>query len=137
MSKLPGLPSTPAVDTRYRECMAEIVAALKKYDMAGAITVVSKERCMFKYHFPTWSVASIEPGPDGTGAGIRLRSKREDFATKEAQKQASELTAHCIMQMRDVAINTLGVTTEIAKVMREKWGMEHEPHADFDPELEH
>lgn len=115
---------------RYRECMAEIMGVLKKYDMAGAITVVDKERCMFKYHFPTWSVAYVEPN------GIRLRSKREDFPTKEAQHEASELTAHCIMQMGDVAANTLKLTAAMADVMRDKWGMEHNPNTDFDPELD-
>jgi len=28
----------------YRECMAEIIGVLKKYDMAGAITVVCRFR---------------------------------------------------------------------------------------------
>lgn len=27
---------------RYRDCMSEIIGVLKKYDMAGAVTVVSK-----------------------------------------------------------------------------------------------
>lgn len=115
---------------RYRECMAEIIGILKKYDMAGAVTVVDQERCMFKYHFPTWSVATIEPN------GIRLRSKREDFPSLEAQHKASELTAHCIMQIKDVAFNTLGVTAQLEAIMREKWGMEHVPNQDYDPELD-
>ena len=115
---------------RYRDCRSEIIGVLKRYDMAGAVTVVDKERCMFKYHFPTWSVATVEP------SGVRLRSKREDFPTKEAQRQASELTAHCIMQMRDTAANTFALTRELEKIMVEKWGMEHKPHADYDPELD-
>lgn len=117
-------------DKRYRECMAEIIAILEKYDMAGAITVVSKERAMFKYRFPTWSVADV------TEHGVELRSKRENFATKYEQYQANELTAHCIMQMRDIAVNTVRLTEAIGDMMREKWGMEHNPHSDFDPELE-
>lgn len=115
---------------RYRDCMAEIMGVLKKYDMAGAITVVDKERCMFKYHFPTWSVATVDL------KGVRLKSKREDFPSIEAQREASELTAHCIMQIQDTAVNTLNMTTVMASHMREKWGMEHVPNADYDPEYD-
>src|SRR5262249_21506666 len=123
-------------DKRYRECVAEIVGVLKKYDMAGAITVVSKERAMYKHHFPTGSVVSLVPGEVGD-AGIRFRSKREDFPSAEAQRQAAELSAHIVMQMRDCAATTFGVMERIGKVLEEKLGMEHTPNVDFDPELEH
>lgn len=127
MSDLPGLPTN---NKRYRECMAEIMAVLKKYDMAGAITVVDKQRSMFKYHFPTWSVAYVEPN------GLRLRSKKEDFGSRDEQRRASELTAHVIMQMRDIASNTMALTNAMGDLMREKWGMQHIPNADYDPELD-
>ena len=129
MTALPGLPQGD--QKRYRECMAEIMGVLKKYDMAGAITVVDQERCMFKYHFPTWSVAYVEPN------GIRLRSKREDFGSKEEQHRVSGLTAHVIMQMRDAAVNTVRLTEAMGKIMEDKWGMQHTSHKDFDPELDH
>ena len=125
MSVLPGLPGH---DKPYRDCMAEIICVLKKYDMAGAITVVSKERSMFKYHFPTWTCVLLGE------TSVRLRSKKEDYPSREAQRQAAELTAHVIMQMRDCAINTVGLTEHLGKIMTDKWGMEHTPNADFDPE---
>lgn len=118
-------------DKRYRECMAEIIGVLKKYDMGGAITVADKERTMFRYHFPTWTCITL--GDDF----IRLRSKREDYPSKEAQKQACELSAHCLMSMRDAALNTVGVMDKIAVVMKEKWGMEHNAGTGFDPERSH
>lgn len=40
------------------------------------------------------------------------------------------------MQIRDVAANTFALTREMEKIMRDKWGMEHTPHADYDPELD-
>jgi hypothetical protein len=67
------------------------------HDRAGAITVIDKERAMFKCHLPTCRVITL--GDDH----IRFRSKREDFPSKEAQKLATVLSAHIIMQMRDVA----------------------------------
>jgi hypothetical protein len=112
----------------YRECMAEIIGILKKYDMAGAVTVVSKERSMFKYHFPTWTAVLL--GEDH----VRLRLKGADYPSAEAAREAATLTAHVIMQMRDIAANTLGLTEHLGKIMEEKWGMEHTPNADFDPE---
>lgn len=54
-----ALPGLPVGEKPYRDCMAEIIGVLKKYDMAGAVTVVSKERAMFKYHFPQWTAVLL------------------------------------------------------------------------------
>jgi hypothetical protein len=115
-------------DKPYRDCMAEIIGVLKKYDMAGAITVVSQDRSMFKYHFPTWSCVTV--GEDH----VRVKAKREDFPSSEAQRRTVELSAHCIMQMRDIAANTFALTEHLGKQLTDKVGMEHVPNADFDPE---
>lgn len=115
---------------RYREAMAEVMAVLKKYDMAGAITIVDKERAMFRYHFPTWSVAYV------TSNGVGIRSKREDFPSRDDQRRACELTAHCIMQMRDISISTTLLCNHLGEIMSNEWGMEHKSNADFDPEYD-
>jgi hypothetical protein len=118
-------------DKRYRECVAEIAAVLAKYDMAGAITVVSKERAMFKYVFPTWSCITIND------EGVRFRSKRKDFPSAEAQRETTELSAHIVMQMRDIAAQTFAMCDHLGKHLAERVGMEHEPFQDFDPERSH
>ena len=120
-----------ADDKRYRECMAEIIGVLKKYDMAGAITVVDKERAMFKYHFPTWTC--VELGEDH----LRLRMKAAEHPSKEAVREICTNTAHAIMGMRDIALNTVKLTERIGKIMEEKWGMEHNPNTGYDPERNH
>ncbi len=120
-------------DKRYRDCMAEIIGVLKKHDMAGAITVVAKDRAHFRYHFPTWSVAQLHEATGG-GLGIRLQSKASDFPSKEAQRVANELTAHIVYQMRDCAANTIGVCSALAEKMDAAWEVEHTPNVDFDPE---
>lgn len=117
-------------DKRYRKCMSEIMCVLRKYDMAGAVTVVDRERAMFKYTFPTWSVISV--GEDH----IRFKSKRQDFTSEEQRHVCTELSAHIIMQMRDIAANTFMVMNEMGKVLAEKIGMEHTSYSDFDPEHE-
>lgn len=117
------------MDTKlYRDCVAEITAVLQKYDMAGAITVVTKERAMFKYQFPTWSCITIENG------ALRFRAKRAEYPSAEAHHQALELSAHIIMQMRDIAAQTFRMCETIGNVLKEKVGMKHEPGVDFDPE---
>lgn len=126
MSVVPGLPGH---DKPYRDCMAEIIGVLKKYDMAGAITVVSKERSMFKYHFPAWTAVQLGE------TSVRLRLKSSEFPSKQASRDCAELTAHVIMQMGDCAANTMGLVKHLSEIMRDKWGMEHTPGADFDPEL--
>lgn len=118
-------------DKRYRECMAEIVGVLKKYDMAGAITVVAKERAMFRYHFPTWSAITLE----GT-QGIRFRATREQFPDEKKRRAVVENSAHIVMQMRDVAAQTFAIMDGIGDVLRQEVGMTHTPNADFDPELD-
>jgi hypothetical protein len=117
-------------DKSYRECVAEIVGVLQKYDMASAITVVAKNRAMFKYFFPTWSCITL--GPDG----IRFKALRKDYPSLEAQHAAVELSAHIILQMADIAENTLGVMRAIAGSLRQRFEVDHHPHADFDPECE-
>ncbi len=126
MSVLPGLPGH---DKPYRDCMAEIIGVLKKYDMAGAVTVVSKERSMFKYHFPKWTCVDLGE------TSVRLRLKSSDFPSRDAARECAELTAHVIMQMGDCAANTMGLVKHLSEIMRDKWGMEHEGGKDFDPEL--
>lgn len=116
-------------DKRYRECMAEITAALRKYDMAGAVTVVSKERAMFKYIFPSWSCIKANE------TEIRFKAKREDYPSVEAQQQAVESSVHIILQMRDIAAQTFAFCEGIEEKLKESFDIHHESFADFDPEL--
>lgn len=120
-------------EASHRECIAEIMGVLKKYDMAGAITVISKERAAFRYHFPTWSIVKLHEAMDG-GLGVRIRSKAADFSSREAQQKANELSAHIIYQMRDIATNTYGMCSMVAEKMNAVWDVTHVPHSDFDPE---
>ena len=129
MGKFSDRMSNPGAEKRYRECMAEIIGVLKKYDMGGAVTVVDKERCMFKYHFPTWT--AVELGE----TSVRLRLKSSEFPSRDASRRCAELTAHVIMQMGDCAANTMGLVKHLSEIMRDKWGMEHKGGDDFDPEL--
>jgi hypothetical protein len=115
-------------DKRYRECMAEIVGVLQKYDMAGAITIVDKERSIFRYQFPSWSCIIL--GEDQ----LRFRAKREDYPSLEAQEEAVTLSTHIILQIRDIAAQTFSLMERIHGALAEKFEIEHKPYKDFDPE---
>lgn len=119
-------------DKKYRECMAEISAILTKYDMAGAMTVISKERAMFKYQFPTWSCISL-----GSNGELRFKSKRADYASVEEQREHVNLSAHIILQMRDIAAQTFAMCEHIEGELKKKFDIEHTSFADFDPEHNH
>jgi hypothetical protein len=118
-------------DKSYRECMAEIDAVLKKWDMAAAVTVISKTRAMFKYTFPKWACISIENDE------LRVRSKRADYPSREAQQETLEQSVHVILQMRDIAAQTFAMCDAIEKRLKESIEIEHKPFHDFDPERSH
>ena len=118
-------------DKRYWECMAEIIGVLKKYDMAGAVTVISQERAAFKYHFPTWGCISM------TETELRFKAKKADYPNEEAWLRTVELSTHIILQMRDIAVNTFSMCESIESDLRQKFAIEHKPFHDFDPERSH
>ncbi|MEM8971729.1 MAG: hypothetical protein AAGD43_06700 [Pseudomonadota bacterium] len=117
-------------DTRYRECMAEVVAVLKKYDMGGHVIVVSKERVMFKWHFPKWTALRITP------RGFHFQAKRKDYPSAEAHREAKELSGHFLFQTRDVMTMHLRALLPFCATLTADHGFEHEGGEDFDPELD-
>lgn len=116
---------------RYRECMIEIEAIMKKYDMGGAINIVSEDRAMFKYFWPTWGCIRWE------GNAIRFRAKREDFPDEATQMRTMELSVHILLQMKDMAAQTFNMCEHIEKKLREVLEIDHKSFADFDPETTH
>jgi len=112
-----------------RECMAEIVEVLKKYDMAGAVTIVTKTHVMSKYDFPAWTTLTIVDN------GLRFRAKREDFPSREAQQKAIELSVHVLIEMRDMARDTVVAANRLLRYLANKLHIEHLPGLD-DPELD-
>lgn len=71
----------------------EISAVLKKHDMMGLVIVGNPSHCDWRMEVEaSWSCARFEEQPDGKGVGIRVRSKRVDFASKWEQKRCLERT---------------------------------------------
>ena len=79
-------------DPKLREAAEEFKALCTKYDCAGVVLFVSPTHSEFVNHVgPSWSVVKFE-----LPNGLRFRSKREDFPSKEAQRFATESTAHML-----------------------------------------
>lgn len=87
-------------DPKLREAMEDIKAVLRKHDIMGCAVLASPTHSEFLCDpSASWSVARIENLGDGR-FGIRFRSKREDWPTKEAQEEATAATVHGIESIR-------------------------------------
>lgn len=70
----------------------EISAVLKKHDMMGLVIVGNETHCDWRMEVTaSWSCARVE-SEDEKGLAIRIRAKRADYATPEAQKRCVEAT---------------------------------------------
>jgi len=70
----------------------EIGAVLKKHDMAGLVIIGNATHCDWRMEVSaSWSCAQKEPHPNG-GDTIRIKAKRADYPSDEAQKKTVERT---------------------------------------------
>ncbi len=89
-------------DPKLRLAAEEIKEILKKYDCMGFTVLASPTNSEFIFEpATTWSVCRWEGSP--TESGLRFRSKREDFASKEAQDTATAATVHGLESCRWLA----------------------------------
>lgn len=82
-------------DPKLKFAAEEIKEILKKHDILASMLLVSPSHVEYLFHIESsWSVMRFEGGKDASG--IRFRSKKEDFPSKEAQNFATESTMHAI-----------------------------------------
>jgi hypothetical protein len=94
MVKLPQEPSDP----KLKEAMAEIVAVLKKHDIAGIALLQSKTHGEWLNGIdPTWSCAKMD------GQSLRIKAPAKDYPSTEDRNEAIRLTAGMIYAFRDGA----------------------------------
>lgn len=68
------------------QAIEEIKAIVRKYDLAANVIVQSPDECAFLREIsPSWSCAFFEDTPQGMT--IRVKAKRSDFPSKEAQRK--------------------------------------------------
>ncbi len=70
----------------------EISAVLKKHDMTGLMIVGNKSHCDWRMNVEaSWSCARTEMDAQGL-IGLRIRSRRAEYPSLEAQKETVERT---------------------------------------------
>lgn len=114
-------------DPKLREAAAEFKALCKKYDCAGICLFVSQTHSEYVNEiFPSWGVIT----PEGVN-GIRFRSKRQDFPTKEAQDAATGSSAHVVTSIhewtRQLHVQMRDILQVLRKHMRIGWSTWGEP----------
>jgi hypothetical protein len=82
-------------DPKLTEAMAEISVILKKHDIAGAITLVSRTHNEHQIIFPTWSAAQ------GDTKGIYFESEQPTYPGDPENNQEFEESLNMILQIRD------------------------------------
>lgn len=98
MLKLPKEPSDPTL----KLAMAEIVAVLKKHDIAGIAVLQSKTHGEWLNEITaSWTCTQMET--DGTNEVLRVRAKVADYPSKEAQQETVRLTVSMLCGFRDGA----------------------------------
>jgi hypothetical protein len=112
----------------YQKALVEIRAVLEKYDLAGEVHVISKERAAFLTHFPSWSIVQFDQSTN------KIRIKTTHLPTKAVKHKAAELGAHLVFQLRDLAAQSFQNMDKIAGVMSTHFEIQHTGFRDFDPE---
>ena len=110
-------------DPKLREAAEDFRALCKKYDCMGTVCFVSKTHAEFATEIsPSWSVMHFEE------MGVRFKSKRADFPSKEVQHEVTEATVHGITSFlnwnsKQVRLwnNILGQLREHMKILYTVW----------------
>lgn len=95
---LPNDPSDPVL----KAAIAEIIAVLEKYDIAGITILQSKTHGEWLNHITaSWACTKMEM--DGTHEALRIQAKLSDYPSREAWVEAIRKTVSMIFGMRDGA----------------------------------
>src|SRR5262245_25917454 len=112
-------------DPNVQAAVDEILAVLKKHDLAGTCFISSQSHVHYLHHMEaTWScIYFIE---DAKGQGVRFRIQRSEFPTDEAYKKASEDSVGLLQGTLDAMRNTSEVYTEIlTRLIAHGWKWDH------------
>lgn len=97
----------------------KIAAVLKEHDLMGAVLIASKERSGFFHELsPSWSCATVDESKPQVE--VRVRCKREDFPSAEAQNQALALTVNGLMGLLHVHPYTEQMLSGIIRLIGQK-----------------
>lgn len=107
-------------DPKLKIAAEEIKAVLQKHDCAAVVVLASETHLEYLHHVtPSWSCAKLE------GNVLRIRAKREDFASVEAHKKCLSDTIGMVVGFLDAANNTAAQMQEVACVIARQIEFSH------------
>jgi len=120
-------------DPKLKAAAEEIKSILVKYDIAAVVVLASQSHMEYLNHvIASWSCATLEK--DAGRFMLRIRAKREDFPSKEAQKKCVEDTTGMIMGFADAQLHCHEMMLKVAAMIGQQVPFEHftteEPHDD-------
>ena len=118
-------------DPNLKKAAKEIKAIMRKHNIGGSISLVSKTHSEFLYHIPPW--VAIKITADGRGASIKINS--EIYPDRDKKMQVAEDTAHFIMANQHTLDNLSGQNNVIGNLLREAWDIVTE-ESKFTPHVE-
>lgn len=119
-------------DPKLKEIMPELTALFKKHNIGGYVVLCSGTHAEFKFMFetPDWSCVILQEN------GIRFRSKKEDWPSKEAQDSATEKSVNMIEAVQTVAGKCFVDCGEVMDILKEHIKMERVTPPTFTPHRE-
>jgi hypothetical protein len=114
-------------DPKLKEAMTEISDILKKHDIAGAITLVSRSHSEHQIHFPAWSAAQ------GDLTGISFDAKTPNYHKGFEANQKFEETLYMLLQIREVSAKFWRMMEGFLKTLGEYVDLNHTSYSDDIP----
>jgi len=112
-------------DPKVHALIEEIKVMVRKADLGAVVIITSKTHTEFLYEVcPSWSCARLEE-EDQTGAFIRVRSKRVDYPSAEAQKEHLERTFGMFMGLHNCCRNAVNILATLVKACVGTMTIEH------------
>lgn len=120
-------------DPKLKEAMEEIRSVLKKYDIAGAVTLASPTHSEYMNEIsPSWSCARIETTPEGKKS-VRFKATIAEYGSKESRDAAALATVHMLLQIRDIGGQTYQMFDAIAEQLEGQMIITHKPFHTGEP----
>ena len=109
-------------DPKLKQAAEEIKAILKRHDITATVCLQSQGHLEFlRVLEATWSCARLEPTPDG--GEIRIRAKRADFESADAQKQMVSDTAGMVFGFHHHAEQEAAIFARLLALLSQTVGM--------------
>ena len=111
-------------DPKLQEARKEIERICNQYDIGAVVVLASESHLEFLHKVdPSWSCAQIEH--IGTKVGIRIRSKLEDYPSKDAQKKCMEDTIGMFIGFIDALTFSAEQMKGVAGMVAQKMEITH------------